>query len=551
MGEVRIPDNVLNALVENTKVIDANTAVLTEIKSSEYKDEIKEDNIVSGEDVQASLTSAEKQRYANIGKEMMAPFLKSLKNLIALERKRNEMIIEDKADTVEKEAKVQYEDEESSASFSKMIVPLLIGAGIAIYVFRDKIVKFFTDAWDWIKDFFKPVADFFDFSSEDSFVGKLWKEISDSVSSFWDSIKGHFSDLGSLAEKLWDKAKAGWDAFVAKMNEWWIVIKDAWNALMTKLDEFYQSAKNAVSNIVGTAKGWFTSLFSSDDEEKEVEERVVEKPAVTETKIVEPEKVEAKQNIEILTDSLKNSVAANIANELSQKMGDVAIDASELDGFKELLKEHTSVSNGEVKVDFETVRSKILEEAAKSGTQSAFVTNLQNMGEEEAGKFSREIDENLNNDKGMMEVHRTILESANTIKESFTTYDDQIRKNFTETWTSFIENFLSRLNINVSTEAPQDNSRNSYTITPLHKESFDAMSNALIRLAQESVDIITKQNSVLDEIKQLLSQPSTKDTTVPVSQTIVNSGEQKGTNNIARGAKKLSGNLWSAASHWA
>ena len=84
MGEARIPDNVLNALVENTKVIDANTAIITEIKDEQYKDEIRKENIVEKEEKNASLSSFEKQRYANIGKEMMAPFLKSLKNLIAL-----------------------------------------------------------------------------------------------------------------------------------------------------------------------------------------------------------------------------------------------------------------------------------------------------------------------------------------------------------------------------------------------------------------------------------------------------------------------------------
>ena len=127
MGEARIPDNVLNALVENTKVIDANTATLTEIKDEQYKDEIRKENIVENEEKNASLSSFEKQRYANIGKEMMAPFLKSLKNLIALERKRNDMIIEDKAETVEKEA-----DKENIVSklpipfYIKMLVPLIV-----------------------------------------------------------------------------------------------------------------------------------------------------------------------------------------------------------------------------------------------------------------------------------------------------------------------------------------------------------------------------------------------------------------------------------------
>lgn len=420
-------------------------------------------------------------------------------------------------------------------------------------MFREKIVKFFTDAWDWLKSFFQPVLDFFDFSSEDSTVNKIWNSISSSVSSFWESIKWYFSDLRTLPKKLWNKAKSGWETFVNTMTEWWASIKNDWNVMMTKLDEFFERAKNAISSIVGVVgKGWdwVTSLFSSDETEVE-EKKTVEKPVVTETKIVEHEKAAAVQNIEILTDSLKNSIASNVANELSQKMGGASIDAKEMENLKEILKQHMNVANGEVKVDFQKVREQVINEAAKTGTQSSFVTNLQNMSADETSSFSSEIDKNLNEDKGMMEVHRTILESANMIKESFTTYDEQIRKNFTETWASFIEDFLSRLNINVKTTAPQDNSRNSYTITPLHKESFDAMSNALIRLAQESVEIITKQNSVLDEIKTLLAQSDKSEKNSSSVQTVINNNNQSATNNVARGAKKLVGNLWSASSHWA
>lgn len=420
-------------------------------------------------------------------------------------------------------------------------------------MFREKIVKFFTDAWEWLKSFFQPVLDFFDFSSEDSTVNKIWNSISSSVSSFWESIKWYFSDLSTLPEKLWNKAKSGWESFVTTMNEWWVSIKNAWNAMMTKFDEFYESAKNAISSIVGAVKkgwDWVTSPFSSNETEVE-EKKTVEKPVVTETKVVEHEKAAAVQNIEILTDSLKNSIASNVANELSQKMGGASIDAKEMENLKEILKQHTNVTNGEVKVDFQKVREQVINEAAKTGTQSSFVTNLQNMSVEETSSFSSEIDKNLNEDKGMMEVHRTILESANMIKESFTTYDEQIRKNFTETWASFIEDFLSRLNINVKTSAPQDNSRNSYTIAPLHKESFDAMSNALIRLAQESVEIITKQNSVLDEIKTLLAQSDKSEKKSSSVQTVINNNNQSAVNNVARGAKKLAGNLWSASSHWA
>ena len=539
MGD-KIPDDVLNALVENTKELNAKLPPLTDEITQKGKEELKNDNVVKEDEVKPSLTTTEKARYASIGKEMMTPFLKSLKSLIAAERKRNEMIIKDKADTVETEAKVQYgEEEKSEFSWVKILLPIILAIGAAIYFFKEETVKFFKEAWDWTKEKFKEVADFFENIWENSTVKEVLNAIKDGIVQYWEKIKGEFVDI---AKKLWSYAEPIWNSFIDTMKSWWEAIKETWNSFMAKFDEFYESVKSAIrsvtdtmSNIVSwikenlTGMGLIGKLFSSDEESKE------EKPK--EQKAVEPAKAAAQQNVELLTDSLKNSVASSIVDDLSKKIKDGEISPEEAEKYKKFLKEQISVNNGEISVDFEAARKKMLEEASKDGTNSKFITQLQEMKDEGAAVYSKELNEDLNKDQGLAEVHNTILESAQLIKEAFSGYDEQIRKNFTETWSSFVSGFLTR---------------NSYTITPLHKESFDAMSNALIRLAQESVDIITKQNAVLDDIKELLAQPPpapANPATANISVGASNAGN--GLHNaVAMGAKKFAGNLWTASSHW-
>ena len=549
MEEVKIPNAVLVALVENTKEINEKLGPLTQDTTAEEKEELQKDNVIKDKNDKASLSTFEKTRYANIGKAMMAPFLKSLKNLIALERKRNEMIIEDKSKTVENETKVQYGEEgESEISLTKLLLPIILAIGIAVYIFRDKVIKFFKDAWDWVTDKIQKAVDFFELDWLVSDIKGAVNTIKTSFDKYWNDIKGSVSNLGTT---IWNYIEPTWNSFIGEMKKWWESIKASWNSFVKKFEELYDSFESAIADIgkvVSSISGFFSNtlganlgvklanFFSSEEEQPKKEEKVkkVEPPP---NKVIESKKTVADQNVEILTDSLKNSVASTIVNDLSKKIEGGMINPEEAEKYKSLLKDQVKVENGRVEVDFESARAKILEEAKKSGTNNEFIGLLEKMKGEEVKSYSKKTNDSLN-DNGLKEVQQTILESTKNINETFTSYDDLIYKTFAETWASFINGFSLG---------------NTYTITPFHKESFDTMSNELIRLANESVEIITKQNAVLDEIKNLLSQPQNLALNSSIVQTvpIQSKSEQTQSNSVANGAKKLSKNLWVASSHWA
>lgn len=113
MADKVIPDNIMTALVENTKTIDANTQLITNLTAEKDKKDTNEKNIVSVNKVEANLTGDERKRYANIGKELFKPLLSSLENLLKREKKKKEMLIQDDASTINKAVKIQYNKESS------------------------------------------------------------------------------------------------------------------------------------------------------------------------------------------------------------------------------------------------------------------------------------------------------------------------------------------------------------------------------------------------------------------------------------------------------
>jgi len=113
MADKVIPDNIMTALVENTKTIDANTQLITNLTAEKDKKDTNEKNIVSVNKVEANLTGDERKRYANIGKELFKPLLSSLENLLKREKKKKEMLIQDDASTINKAVKIQYDKESS------------------------------------------------------------------------------------------------------------------------------------------------------------------------------------------------------------------------------------------------------------------------------------------------------------------------------------------------------------------------------------------------------------------------------------------------------
>lgn len=131
MADKVIPDNIMTALVENTKTIDANTQLITKLTAEKDKKDTNEKNIVSVNKVEANLTGDERKRYANIGKELFKPLLSSLENILKREKKKKEMLIQDDASTINKAVKTQYNkkgspEKEKSSWLSTLL--LILGA---------------------------------------------------------------------------------------------------------------------------------------------------------------------------------------------------------------------------------------------------------------------------------------------------------------------------------------------------------------------------------------------------------------------------------------
>ena len=545
MGEARIPDKVLDALVENTKVIDSNNEVIERITQEEENGDLDKKNIIKDQKVKPILTPMEKKRYAAIGKELMAPFLKSLKDLIALEKKKSEMIIEEKVEKVEKETDKQYKEKKGKKGgdimeLIRLLLPVAMVLGVVIYKFKEKIEKFFSEIWGWIKDFFKPVMEFFDFSSPISPMTKIWDTITSFLGKVWDGITVVWNDLTDFAGKIWEKAVDGWNVFLNKINEWWEAAKKVWDDFVQEVKDYYNwvidKIANAINSLTSGTKKLF-SWFSSDDEEekKEAEKKEAEKKVV-ETKEevkVNPAQDQAKQNIELLTDSLKDSVASSIVDQLSDKLKIDGISEEEREKYNNLVKKHLSADRGKLSVNLEAVQQQLKEEA-KKGAVGAFGEKLAELSKDAADTLNKGINEEINKDEGMEAVHQTIFKSASLIKEAFGNYNKQISENFAQSWRDFMDKYMERPN---------------YTIMPVHKESFEKMSNEMLRLANESAEMITQQNAVLEKIRDILSVPPP-----PPAPTIIVQSSGEGVTNsnhsVSAGAKRLAGKLWAASSHW-
>lgn len=547
MGETRIPDEVLDALVENTKAIDTNSEVLNEIREEE--DETGKKNIVKESKIKPLLTPLEKKRYANIGKELMSPFLKSLKELIASEKKRSEMTVKDKTKTIEKETKKKERSLRDKGGdimqIIKMLLPVVMVLGAAVYTFKNKIANFFNGIWDWIKDLFKPVIDFFDFSSEGSPVSKVWNAISDSFSAIWEGYKKYIDWLFDVYGKIWDKIKEGWSAFIEKMTSawnsfidtiksWWDAAKKKWDDFVKTIQQYYQTAITSITNSINYLKDKAKGLLDwfSDDEEAKPAKEV---KTVTEENKIEPAKVQSQQNIEMLTDSLKNSVASSIVEQLSDQLKVENLSEEERAKYQELIKNNLKTDNGEIAVNLEEVRKQINEEI-KKGTVDAFGKSLAGLSEEAAASLNKNMNSELNKDEGMEAVHQTILNSATLIKNAFSEYVNHVKDGFAQTWELFVGKYMQPA---------------TYNISPVHKESFEKMSNELVRLAQESTDMIMQQNEVLEKIKEILATtpPPALPSIMPLP--VSANDNHRGSSAISAGAKKLMGRLWTASSHWA
>lgn len=635
MAEERLSDEMLNALVENTKVIEANNRVLEAQGEKTEKKDKKEANVIAEPKVNSSLTGDEKARYANIGKEMFAPVLSSLEKLIKREKKKNEMLIKDDAATVEDNLKIQYETkpdpqaEGGGSSWLTVLLGILAVAGVAIALFHDKIGEFFGKIWDWVTEMFSSIANFFSSENGSSPISKILKICGDALGALWSFVKPIFKKMGEFGKTIWNGIKAGWDKFITGPDG----ILNFGVKVVKGIISFASNAISWIGNAIKSAvMGPINMIFGgAEDDGKEAGEEAAQdvkasvnqeatdaaarQKAITDDVLFNAEKADAaiietaqanrdaalqrakEQGLEVkdgrVTDeSLKEHAAKAGLDAFMKANGIDSVDSKEYERYKNEFMKFVELKDGEAKINMEGLKNhlnKIADDESSIWTiESDFIDglqnmttdqinsingsvtgalqeglqvtadmkaaeNLENMTEEE--RFEARLRQAMNSGKSaefrFMEGRKMILESAELIKSTFGNYDENIRKNFTSTWASFMKDFLDKIQIIINTSTPQDNSTNNYQITPLHKETFTTMANQLVSLAQASLDVVTKQNNILGEICLLLANPPAP----PAAATPIIANDpmdklDEGANYVAKSAKSLIANLADAVTFW-
>lgn len=635
MAEDRLSDEVLNALVENTKVIEANNRVLEAQGEKTEKKDKKEANVVAAPKVNSSLTGDEKARYANIGKEMFAPVLSSLEKLIKREKKKNEMLIKEDAATVEDNLKIQYETkpdpqaEGGGTSWLTVLLGILAVAGVAIALFHDKIGEFFGKIWDWVTDMFSSIANFFSTDNGDSPISKILKICGDALGALWSFVQPIFKKMGEFGKTIWDGIKAGWDKFITGpdgiLNFGVKVVKGIISFASNAISWIGNAIKSAVMGPINMIFGGAEDDGKAAGEEaaqdvkatvnQEATDAAARQKAITEDVLFNAEKADAaimetaqanrdaalqrarEQGLEVkdgkVTDESLKEHAAKAGLDAFMKANNIT-DATpeEYEKYKKEFMKFVNVKDGEAKINMEGLKNHLkdladqdsswwksetdfidglqnmtteqmnsingsvtgaLQEGLQVTADMKAAENLENMTEEE--RFEARLRQAMNSGKSaefrFMEGRKMILESAEIIKSTFGNYDEDIRKNFTSTWASFMKDFLDKIQIIINTSTPQDNSTNNYQITPLHKETFTTMANQLVSLAQASLDVVTKQNNILGEICLLLANPPAPPAPLPpiISDNAMDKLEE-GVNNVAKTAKSIVANLADAVTFW-
>lgn len=140
------------------------------------------------------------------------------------------------------------------------------------------------------------------------------------------------------------------------------------------------------------------------------------------------------------------------------------------------------------------------------------------------------------------EARNMIVLAMDTIKNTFNGFKTHLADTFKESFNDFANKLKGSIVVNILPEYIDDNSRNTYDIkriinngtytdnsvttttenandnrqyinngvqyyiTPVKKEDFDNTVNGLTTLAQTNIDMVSKQNAVLDDIKNLLAE---------------------------------------------
>lgn len=257
MAEYKLPDEVLDALIENTRAIDNNTEIIEEITSEDDVKKKVKDNVLPKDKRNATLTSLERKRYNNIGSELFKPLLKELDSSIAREKKRDSMLINKDVKTIKKAAESKNKEEKEDKNESPFLLKLLgivstIGTiATLVYLFKDKIIDFFLN-----NKFIKNLG-----------LGKIFTSIKNAVvngisffSNFWEKLKTGFKDFIDDPLKFMTSL---WNDRVSPF------LSGLWDTITGFISPFFGNIKDK------TAKGWNSlkdtvkNLWSGDKKENE------------------------------------------------------------------------------------------------------------------------------------------------------------------------------------------------------------------------------------------------------------------------------------------
>lgn len=633
MADNKLPDEILDALVENTKVIDANNAVLESLEQKKEKTETKEANVIKIEEASSSLTSSEKTRYANIGNELFKPVLSALEKLLKKEKKNDKMLIKNESETVENAVHVQYTEKpqktENEKSWISTLFDILTVAAIAVALFKDKIVSFFKGAWDWIKNIFSSIGNFFSFSNKNSPISKILSTIGGALSGLWSFVTKVFSGIGNFGSIIWNGIKSGWETFITGENG----IIHFGSKIISSIVDFASNGVKWLGSAIKNAIMWpINKIFGKAEEDgKEAADEAAAEVKVQVDKAASAEAAKKKaitDDVILSADRANKSIAESADKQrkaaeaqakkfgLTTKDGKISDQSIKLKAaedtlktflkskgadydnlkdeqkkeLKEIMAKHTKISeDGTAEVDMASLKEALneaksdgifvdsdeinaLQEASQAeintmqnSLKSSLTTymklnadmeaadKLKNMTEEE--KFEARLQQAMASGKSaefrFVEGRKMITESVETLKRTFNGYDEQIRKNFVETWTGFVSNFFDKIKIYIQTSSPCDYSRNTYHIMPVHKESLVSMSNNLLKLTTKQVEIAVKQNKILSDIKVLLEVPIEKDSDKsPIIPIGMPNPENNGTSYMAQTGKNVINDLWASVTSW-
>lgn len=636
-----IPDDVMDALIDNTRVMDANVSLLKKAADKADKKETKDKNLVSKAKEVSSLSSSEKLRYQEIGKELFKPFIVALEQMLIKEKRSKAMLVGNEAKTIKKAAEKQKKENNTGkkeTSWWEILVQVgLIGMMVFI-AFRDKIETFFSKFGENMKNVFKGIWDFVDITNPKSGLMRIVNTIGGFFTSVWSSIWGWikpaFAKLGSLGSDLWGWITQKWEDCVTGPNGILSAIPQSFNAVKNWVSDGASFVGDLVmSSIVDPIKNLFSSTSEDAKKSAKNKEEEYSKKANEHLENADKRTNEAAENINnnvknlnkeykslapIVTkyvggDREKEEIAkSNIARESLNaflKKNNIVFDPEEdKSKYEEIFKKHITMQNGQAVINMqkvaeelqkqakadssiwadeseaiETLRSMELSqlEEINADVQRAMEKNLTDLGaqvikENEVRKLEEEKLKNAipPEHKEFVAAQNLIIQSVGSLQSSMAEFDNTLFQTFKTIFEGFAEKFFKLLSIDVAITTPKHEEQRHYAynntandttnynltlenesptvinILPIKKEAFTIMNQQISELVKETVKIINSQNSILEDIKLIISsntQATERSTQIIAANTAAKDSDG-GSTAMSRTSKNLINDFWHVSS---